>query len=194
MNKLAKIIRVLTISPIMALGICLIIFFGVDNSFSSVFVFLLTVFCLAIFPVLAYPFERKTHIMNKINPDLTPRAADRKMAIIFSVISYTVILLVALLNNESVIVKQLVLTYFISGVLICLSSFLFKVEASGHMCGIVGPMVFLSVKISYWFLLIILPLGFVVWSSLKLKRHTPLQLILGSIIPIIGFIISIIVF
>lgn len=194
MNKIAKIIRVLTISPIMALGICLIIFFGVEDSFSSVPIFLLTVFCLAIFPVLAYPFERKFHFMNKINPALTPRAADRKMAIVFSVISYTVILLVCLLNKESTIVKQLVLTYFISGVLISISSFAFKMEASGHMCGIVGPMVFLSVKISYWFLLILIPLGFVVWSSLKLKRHTLVQLILGSLMPIIGFIISLLVF
>ena len=193
MNKIAKIIRVLTISPIMALMICLVIYFGVDDSFSSMLIFLITIFCLVVFPVLAYPFEQKVNIVKRVNNTLTPRAADRKMAIIFSVISYSVALLVVFLNHESTIVKQLVLTYFISGVLIAISSFAFKFEASGHMCGMVGPMVFLAVKVSYWFLLILIPLAFVVWSSLKLKRHTVLQLIFGSLMPVVGFIISLIV-
>lgn len=193
MNKIAKIIRVLTISPIMALMTCLVIYFGVDDSFSSVLIFLITIFCLVVFPVLAYPFEQKFNIVKRVNNTLTPRAADRKMAIIFSVISYSLILIVVFLNHESTIVKQLILTYFISGVLIAISSFALKFEASGHMCGMVGPMVFLTVTVSYWFLLILIPLAFVVWSSLKLKRHTVLQLIFGSLMPVVGFIISLIV-
>ena len=74
MNKIAKIIRVLTISPIMALMICLVIDFGVDDSFSSVLIFLITIFCLVVFPVLAYPFEQKVNILKRFNNTLTPRA------------------------------------------------------------------------------------------------------------------------
>ena len=194
MNKLAKVIRVLTISPIMALMLCLVLNFTISESFSSVLFLLITIFCLSIFPVLAYPVERKFHILNKLNGSLTIRAAERKLAIIFSCISYLVIFLLSLIVNEPIVIKQLTLTYLISGLLIFISSFIFKVEASGHMCGIVGPIVFLCAKVSLWFLLILVPLTFVIWSSLKLKRHTILELSLGSIIPIIGFIIALLVF
>ena len=33
-------------------------------------------------------------------------------------------------------------------------------------------------------------LGAVVWASLKIKRHTPVQLLLGSIIPVAAMFIS----
>jgi len=72
---------------------------------------------------------------------------------------------------------------------------LFKLKASGHACGIVGPvamLIYLQMYIpAIVGALLIIP---VYVSSIKTKQHTPTQLIIGSAIPIIMLVIDHLIF
>ena len=70
---------------------------------------------------------------------------------------------------------------------------LLKINTSGHACGFIGPVVFLSYSISVWFLLALPLLYFVIWSSLKLKRYTLFELISGCLIPVVSFLLAILI-
>jgi Mn2+/Fe2+ NRAMP family transporter len=57
MTKLSKIIRVVTVAPLMALLMLLILGSGDASFFGGLLHFLLAVIFLTIFPVLAYPLQ-----------------------------------------------------------------------------------------------------------------------------------------
>ena len=76
------------------------------------------------------------------------------------------------------------LSYVICGVLIALFSFVFHLKSSGHACGVSGPAAMLAYRVSPWFLLGYLLLIPVWQSSLRLKRHTAGELLLGALFPV----------
>ena len=55
-------------------------------------------------------------------------------------------------------------------------------KASGHTCGCSGPIAALSIFINPWFLVGYVLLTPIIWSSIRLKRHTALQLLAGCVI------------
>ncbi len=187
MKKFASVLRIMTIPPLMALFLLTILLFKQQM---NIFTFIILLLFLAIFPSLSYLIEKVFKIYKKISKEENDRVCYRNLAIIISLISYTIIFVFVLFNNYSTLVKQLVSTYFLSGILMFISTFALKVKSSGHMCGFSGPVTFLSVTISYYFLLLYLLIILVIWSSLKLKRHTIIEIILGFFIPIISFLIS----
>jgi hypothetical protein len=83
------------------------------------------------------------------------------------------------------------LVYFISGLLIILFNKFLKIRASGHACGIVGPLVLATYFLGYQGIITgILIFVLVCWSSLKLKRHTLTQLLWGGLIPLIALLLT----
>lgn len=193
MKKFSKLIRILTVSPLMAMALSLLLYFCVLDSFSGVWMLIVCIFCLSVFPTLAYLIENKFHIYKKFHENYSPRECERFLAIYFSLISYFVLTLVTFVTNQPTILKEMVLTYLFSVILIFIFSVVLKINASGHMCGVVGPIIFLSYSISLYFLISSIVLILIVYSSLKLKRHTPLELFMGTIIPIISFVFSILI-
>jgi len=193
MNKVAKIVRIITVAPICAFILCTTLLVKDSSIYSSIFMYLACIFCLCIVPSISYLVERKFHLYNKFCPDLDPRSAERKLAIWFSTISYIILAVVVLLTHQSDILKEMVLTYTFSGAFIFLFSIIIHINPSGHICGFIGPVAFLSYSVSWWNLLFLPLIYFVVWSSLKLKRHTVLQLILGGIIPVVSLLLAILI-
>lgn len=189
MKALAKVTRILTMPPIMALGLILILYFSELDIFNNCIDLLILILFIVIIPPFAYPLQKKFVIFKG---DM--RVQERKLAIIFSFVSYAILLIYALFYKTTFLYKVVSTTYFISGLLIFISSFISKNNASGHMCGVCGPVAlsfyFLGEKWSIAFILLV----FVGWSSLYLKRHTFVQLIRGSLIPIIGLLMSIVIF
>ncbi|MHA1681547.1 MAG: hypothetical protein ACTSUE_11085 [Promethearchaeota archaeon] len=60
-----------------------------------------------------------------------------------------------------------------------------KWKISAHAAGAVGPATGIAIVISPWSLLVTCPLVLaVIWSRLELKKHTPPQLVLGSILAV----------
>ena len=62
-------------------------------------------------------------------------------------------------------------------------------KASGHTCGCSGPIAALSIFINPWFLVGYVLLTPIIWSSIRLKRHTALQLLAGCVIPVLAMLI-----
>ncbi len=107
-----------------------------------------------------------------------------------AVIGYMGGITVALITSLPDKLKVIYFTYFFSGVLILVFNKLLKIKASGHACGVVGPMEILVYCLGPWALLGMLILSFVYWASLKMERHTVSQLCWGSVIPVVALFIS----
>lgn len=185
MKKLAKMIRVLTIAPILALLLINVLYFAKPNSFIGIGNYLFMTFTISLLPPLAYPIQRKFKIFKG---DM--RKGERNLSIIFSIIGYFAGFLFMLIANTTDIEKIIYLTYLFSGVGIAVFSFLIKVRASGHMCGVAGPIVIILSIFGMEHIYLIMLLGGVIWASLYLKRHTANELIFGSLIPVIAYFLS----
>ncbi|MDD2258521.1 MAG: hypothetical protein PHU02_02295 [Bacilli bacterium] len=186
MKKVAKFIRVMTVAPFLALTLILILHFT-KKAFSDGFVYL-ALFTLVLLPILAYPIQRKFHI---IKGDM--RASERKLAIIFSVFGYLLGFVISIIFKVSSLDKIVYLTYLLSGLGIFFFTFVCHINASGHMCGVAGPIAVLIYVFGLWYSLLTLFLIIVIWSSLILKRHKIHELTIGSFIPIIALILAIII-
>ncbi|MPM29980.1 hypothetical protein SDC9_76522 [bioreactor metagenome] len=188
MKNLSQIIRIVTVAPVIAFLMLLILFLQNAALFGSPVHFLLAILFLTIFPLLAYPLQP---FFKKYKGK--GREGQRALAINFAVAGYIGGCLSAIFWDAPKSVRIIYLTYLLSGVLILLSTKLLHFKASGHACGVAGPCAFL--------LYFGEPLGFfgipilaLAWlSSLSMKRHTAAQLLGGTLIPIIalGIVISI---
>jgi|AntAceMinimDraft_18_1070375.scaffolds.fasta_scaffold00029_28 hypothetical protein len=187
MKKLAKFIRIVTVAPISAIIIVLGIYFFIPKSFNTFFELLLILFILGLLPILSYPIQRTFHIIKGEQRD-----AERKLAFIFCTGGYILGALISLIFNISSLQKLVYYTYFFSGIFMFITNFFIKIKASGHMCGVAGPVAVAIYLFGYEFtFLFIIIIGLVAWSSVKLKRHKYQELIVGFIIPIIALLISI---
>lgn len=182
-EKFAKAIRVLTTAPIFAFLLCTLLYFLLDGAIASLRHYLAAVFFLTVLPVLAYP-------LSALIPPLRKKGRDgqRNLAIAFSVLGYIGGFLYAFFGGGSAVEKVLFGTYLISGVTLAVCTLL-HYKASGHACGCSGPVAMLSVFVCPWFLFGYLLLTPVIWSSMKLKRHTATQLLVGTVIPVLAMLI-----
>jgi MFS family permease len=180
-DRLAKIIRVITIAPIMAFVILTIVYVAYTHLFNGLANYILAVIFLTVFPVLAYPLQP---YIKKFKDK--GREGQRNLAIITGVSGYLLGILCAIILNAPKAVWLIYLTYFISGVGIALFNKVLKIRASGHACGVVGPMALLVLLVGKKALVGIILLVSVYWASLRMKRHTVSQLVWGSLIPLVA--------
>lgn len=177
MNKLAYLIRILTAAPLMAALLVAALYSAAPPLMTDTAHFVWALTCLTGLPLLAYP-------LSLLRPRWRGRRTQRKMAIAFSVAGYLLgvgYLAVAGGTRQEWIVF---LTYILSGLLIAICSFLFRFCASGHACGVAGPIALLVAWFGSRWLVCLLLLTAVWWASLRMKRHTFFQLLVGSLIPL----------
>ncbi len=187
MQKVYKIIRVATIPPIMAASLFIIL--GAFSKLDWIDA-ILGVFFIGILPVLSYPLQRFIPYYKDKGRD-----GQRNLAMVFSVAGYIIGCILAAIFNAPYTVILIYLDYLLSGILITVFNKLFHLKASGHACGIVGPIAMLV----YFGLYIPAAIGalltvLVFISSIKMKRHTFLQLLGGSAITISALLILLIPF
>ncbi len=190
MKRLTYIIRVITVAPVMALVMLLILYLKSPALFGSPLHFALLVLFLVVLPLSAYPLQP---LIKKFKDK--GREGQRTLAMIFAVAGYVLGCLFALIFGAPKDVLVIFLSYLLSGFFVALINKLFHFKASGHACGVTGP-----------FLLLVYfghPIGYIgfaflalAWaSSLYMKRHTNLQLAAGGAIPFAAlcllFIISV---
>lgn len=189
MNKLAKVIRTITVAPISAVLISVFIYFFLPEAFNNISELFIAIFALGFLPIISYPIQRRFHLIKG-----EPRDAERKLAFVFCIAGYIIGALISICFNIPVLQKLLYMTYFFSGVIMILFNFVLKIRASGHMCGVSGPIA-VAIYLFGWqhILLFIILLGLVWWSSIRLKRHEKRELIVGFLIPIISMLISIVI-
>ena len=181
-QKLARgfawVVRYLTIPPLMALALLTYIQLTVPEYMGGIVVYCLDVLFLSVFPILAY-------VLHQLIPYFRRRGREgqRDLAIYMSVAGYVGSVVASLWAKAPFPAMTIALTYFFSGLLIFVFNKLFRVRASGHACGVSGPvgaaLVLLGCRV--FFILVILLL--VYWASLYTKRHTWPQLLWGTAIP-----------
>jgi hypothetical protein len=186
MKPIAKTIRIITIPPISALLLNIIIYFAIPGSFDHLWELFLIILVTGLIPVLAYPVQLKTHIIRETGE----RDGERKLAIIFSMVSYSIGLFIAIFFHLTYIQTLIYVTYFFSGVFMVLFNFILQIRASGHLCGICGPVAVLIYTLGFQYVFLLGIILLVIWSSIYLKRHVYSEMIVGAIIPIASMFLS----
>ena len=179
MKKSLKIIRILTVAPIMAFFLFTVTYIFRNQYFDSIWQYIYSVFCLTVLPLLAYPLQRFIPGFKDKG-----REGQRTLAIIFSCIGYLLCCVFGLIFSQSSQLWMIILTYLFSGVGILISSKVFKFKLSGHACGVLGPCCVLFFFGLYIPAIIGIGLaGLVYYASLRSGRHTLPELIGGSVLP-----------
>ena len=189
-NNFAKIIRIISVPPIMVTFLLVILNTARPDIFRNNVEVLISIILLGIVPVLAYPFQ----LLLSSSLEDRGRIMQRKLAFIFSLIGYATALLWAILVHTSKELLMICATYFISVVILTFFNKVLKKKASGHACSITGPLVFLVYLVDWKLIfpcLIIATLIF--WSSLYLQRHTKTDLFYGVLSCLFAFALSFII-
>lgn len=186
MQKLAKVLRVVTLPPIMALLSFTIIFLVKPDIFGSWVHYFLSLVFLVIFPLFAYPLQLFLPPFKNQG-----RKGQRNLAIIMSILGYVFSVGYAFVFHVPLGLKELLLSYLISGALVGLISKATNVKASGHACGVAGPIVYLIYFLGWWYVFGVLLLLIVCWASIKTKRHNRKEFLFGSMIPLLGFSLAV---
>ena len=180
-----KAIRVLTTAPLMAAIALALLRICREEIFSGEMQFLLLFFCLGLLPLLAYPLQRFfPHFKNQ------GRSGQRHLAMIFAVGGYLISMLVCVITRASKAVWFFCLEYLLSGIIIILFNKAFQLKISGHICGVVGPMLLL-IQNGLWpaFPIGCIILVLVAIASLKTNRHTIMQIVGGGVASLLAFVI-----
>ena len=178
----AYLIRVVTAPPFAVLASFSLIF-GLSDLFSGTVHYLLLMAFIGFLPLLAYPLSYFVPKLRKKG-----RKGQRTLALVLSGLGYLLGALLVFLFPSTGFEKVLASTYLFSGVLIALTSAV-GFKSSGHAAGVAGPAFLLTWFMGWPFALSFLLLAAVFWSSLHLKRHTGPQLIVGSLIPMVGVLL-----
>ena len=176
--RIAKIIRVITVPPVMALA-AFTAFLFCEGFYKSVWEYVAAAGFIALFPILAYP-------LSVVIPPFKGREGQRNLAFIMCNLGYIFGVIYAIVFSAGKPVTVMLITYLLSGSTLLLINKIFRFKASGHGCGLAGPLAALV----YFVGLRILPLGMILfalalWSSVIMKRHTLAQFIVGSAIPVV---------
>lgn len=174
-NVLAKGIRVLTVPPLLITGMLITLTVSLDNFCGSMAQMALAIVLLGLVPILAYPMQK-----------LLPRGGEvreeqRNMAFLLTFTGYLTAFICSIAGNCGRQLQYIIVSYFISMLLLVFLNKVWHVRASGHACSVTGTLYFLS-----YFLggpaavFCICIAAAVVWSSLRLKRHTIREILWGS--------------
>ncbi len=186
MKKICYAARILTVAPVLAIITFSILHFVSPEITGSTLNYILGIVFIAIFPLLAYPLQPILPYFKKKGRD-----GQRNLAIYMSVFGYIGGIIFAFALRMPDKIQALFLTYFISGILIFIFNKVLKIKASGHACGVAGPIAFLTYIYGPIALLGLPLLALVYWSSLRMDRHKTSELVVGSAIPIAAMLVSI---
>lgn len=189
-ESLAKVIRTVTVPPVMVTALLLILYFWGPQPFCPARELVIAILLLGFVPVLAYPAQ-----------PLFPRSrqkgreGQRELAFAFTGAGYAAAFLWALLAGVSPAIRTICAGYFFSALFLTLCNRVLHRRASGHACSAVGPLLFLIYYFGWWMLLPSIAVGWLVgWASVVLRRHTPADLLWGALCSAAGFAIAVLWF
>lgn len=180
-KRAACIIRFATVPPVMA--VILIALNAINNTaFTSTGDVIAAVFFLAFVPVAAYPVSL---IIPKIRSG--GRKAQRELAFRFSWMGYLGAVIYCIGFKKPAGQLFIYLTYLLSVFILTAVNKFSRVKASGHACSVIWPII----TGGYFYKVPGFVIGgavyaAVLWSSLRLKRHTAGEFLLGTLICIIS--------
>lgn len=188
-EHIAKIIRILSVPPIMVSIFILILAIHKNNIFRNSTEITIMIVLLGLVPALAYVLSGLVPKVKKQG-----REGQRKLAFITNLTGYSIALLWAIFTNVDKNLLLICLTYFLSVVLLTICNKGFHFRASGHAASFTGPLILL---VYFWGRKVIIPAliiaVLIVWASVYLKRHTIKELAGGILVNILAFIFSVII-
>ena len=174
-NTLARIIRILSIPPVMATGLVILLALRDDNFHNPVEI-AMTILFLAIFPVLAYPISALVPSIRKKG-----REGQRNLAFATTAIGYLLGMFYGIFISKNPSLIMLYGIYLLSVVLLLVANKVLRLRASGHGCSVTGPLFFLGYFLGPIGLLCGAALfGFILWASVVAKRHTVSEFLSGA--------------
>ena len=185
MASLTKSIRVITVAPIMALAAMLILWCRLPEIFGGTENLLFAILFLTVLPISAYPLQPFIPKFKDMG-----RKGQRSLAIVMAVIGYIFGIVYGLAKRVPDGLLLIFMSYLFSGLLILLFNKGLHIRASGHACGVMGPIAYLYYFIGAAALFGVIIWLAVLWSSLNLRRHKLSDLILGSVLPVLAVVIS----
>ena len=174
---IAKLVRILSVPPIMATVMVLLLRLTRPVLFKPPADLWLSLLFLAAVPVLAYP-------VSWLVPALRERGRDgqRTLAFVFAFIGYICGVLYALLFRRSSGLLMLFLIYFFSALVLTVFNKVLHIRASGHASSVTGPIGYLCAAVGGWFYLLgAFLFGVILWASVRIKRHTVPEFLIGSL-------------
>ncbi len=185
-ERIAKVIRVLSVPPVMVSALILILAFNKDGIFRNILEIVISIVLLGFVPILAY-------VLNGILPGFKEqgREGQRKLAFITNFIGYSAAFLLALISDVENALLLICSTYFFSVLFLTICNKIFHYRASGHACSFTGPLVLLIYFLG-WKVIIpcLLIAALIIWSSIYLKRHTVKELTGGIVVCLFSFALS----
>ena len=184
-QHVAKFIRAVTVPPVMALMLLIVLYFTKEEFFGTTQNLILAIVFLVVLPFLAYPLQ-------PLIPGFRGkgREGQRNLALWMASLGYICGIVTALFMPVSKYLLIIYLTYLFSGVSLVLLNKVFKVRASGHACGVAGPIFSLIFFLGPWVLFGILLLAAVYWASLSMNRHDKSELLIGTTVPTYALLLA----
>lgn len=181
-ENVAKVIRILSIPPIMISMLVIILYFSCESYFRGVGDIVISLLLLGGVPVFAYPLQ-------KVIPKLREkgRSGQRKLAFVTNLVGYSAAFAWTLVAKVYDGLLLICASYFVSVVLLAMCN-VFDFKASGHASSFTGPLVVLVYALGWKvFIPCFLWALAIVWSSLELKRHTMKQILAGVGVYLVSF-------
>lgn len=180
-----KVIRVVTVAPVLALIMTIIVAGNCEGIFPFPWHLAYSMFFLGVLPLLAYPFQK--YIPGYRDKG---REGQRNLAIIFAVAGFAAGCVMSFVFPASDGLRVIFLEYVCGALGVLVFNKGFHIRISGHACGALAP-----VALFLYFGLygaaaagtVLAVLVFV--ASIKTKRHTFFQLIGGGLVPLISIVV-----
>ena len=187
-NILAKIIRGVAIPPTFVVVLSICMYFLHPTMFRHVGDLVVVIVALALIPALAYPLAL-------VLPGFKGkgRKGSRSLAFITSAVGYVGGIVYAFASGATEDLKFIFGGYMLALIMLLVFNKVFKLKASGHACGIFGPLLYAVYFLGVLWLVPCLAIGAaVVWASVYRKSHTPKELMLGGLCACVGFFVGLI--
>jgi len=175
-NRFAKIVSTITHPPIISIPTFVILNYFLAASDKLL---VSTSICLIFGAFL--PILTSLILIKKMDTDLdiTDRTK-RTLPLLLAICSYFIGSLVLYLINAPSIITALMLIYGVNTLIILLINFYWKISI--HAMGIAGPTAAFAFTFGVPGLLLGIIIPFVMWSRVKLNKHTVSQVIAGTVL------------
>jgi membrane-associated phospholipid phosphatase len=172
----ARFISMVTHPPVISIPTFIILNYFLAGSNQFIVPSLISITFGALIPIVTSLILIKKM---KTDLDITDRTK-RTMPLILAICSYLIGFLVLLWFGAPAVVSALMLIYGTNTLIILIINFYWKISI--HAMGLAGPTAAFIFAFGFVGVIIGLIIPLVMWSRLKLKKHTPSQVIAGSVL------------
>lgn len=185
MDKGYKVIRIITVAPVLALIMVCVVAENCGGVFSSPWHLAYSMFFLGVLPLLAYPLQKYIPAYEDKG-----REGQKNLAIIFAETGFTMGCIMSFVFPAPDGLRVIFLEYICGAFVVLIFNKGFHIRLSGHACGALAPVaLFLHFRL-YAAAVAGMVLAVLVFAaSIKTKRHTFFQLVGGGLVPLISIVV-----